>query len=170
MASRNELLEKLVNAVAIPRPIVSCPSIPVEIGGITLASALGANDAFGNVVVLQVPKYGVIYSATFWDLDYDGLQVDLEVFKRPITQVAWNGAWSVSDTEILDFVTKLAFVSFDSHTLSYTSELTNIGKAYTAPEGKFYIQAVARGASEIAIGLPKFQLQIISYDPDFIGG
>lgn len=146
--------------------VVSCPTDPVEILGITAADALDAGDAMGNFVKLRVPKSGIIYSATFWDMDDEGTQVDLEIFKQEITQIASDGAWAPPDVELLRFVTELAFVSFDDHGGARTSELTNIGKAYTAPEGYFWIQAVTRSTPTIAAGnMPKFQLQIIPGDP-----
>lgn len=147
---------------------VSCPSYPAEIPGITAADALDADDCLGTIITLNVPKSGVIYSATFWDLDDEGTQVDLEIFKHIITQIASDAAWSPSDEDMLHFITELAFFSFSDHINSQTSELTNIGKAYTAPEGKFYIQAVCRGTPTIAAGnMPRIQLQIIPDDPDW---
>lgn len=168
MASEIELLKEIKTLIFTPKIIVSCPAEPIMIPGITAADAFDANDAMGTIVIVQVPKSGVIYSATFYDLDYEGTQVDLEIFKRNITQVASDAAWTCSDTDIMNFVTELQFYAFDSHTACYTSESKNFGKAYNAPEGKFYIQAVTRSTPTIVAGAsPKFQLQIQSFDPLF---
>lgn len=165
-----ELLESIESLVFAPKTIVSCPATPVEIPGIAAADAFEANDVFGTLVELDVPKSGVIISATFWDLDDESTQIDLEIFKRKITQTASDAAWAPSDTDLLHFVTELAFVIGDDHINSYTFDLTNIGKAYTAPEGKFWIQAVCRSTPTIAAGsMPRFQLQIQSFDPKFEG-
>lgn len=162
-----EDVEKAVKEIATTQ-IVSCPLTPVEIPGITAADELDANDAMGTLVTLLVPKRGVIVSATFYDLDYKGTQVDLEIFNHSITQVANDAAWSLGDIDVLSFLTEINFFAFDGHTACYTSEVKNIGKAYTAPEGKFYIQAVTRSTLTIAAGsMPRFQLQIQSFDPDF---
>lgn len=148
--------------------VVSCPLYPVEIPGIVAANALDANDAFGTIVTLYVPYSGIIYSATFWDLDDEGTQVDLEIFKHSITQIASDAAWAPTDIDMLSFITELSFAAFDDQINSQTSELTVIGKAYAAPEGKFYIQAVCRGTPTIAAGAsPRFQLQIIPDDPEW---
>ncbi len=150
--------------------IVSCPDEPVMITGITAADAFDAGDVMGNFTKVKVPKLGIIYSATFWDLDDEGTQVDLELFKHVITQTASDAAWSPTDADMLGFVTEIPFVSFDDHINSQTAEVNNIGKAYTAPEGFLWVQAVCRGTPNIAAGSsPRFQLQIISYDPTWRG-
>ncbi len=148
--------------------IVSCPRIPLSIPGIVAANALDANDCFGTVFEIFVPHSGIIYSATLWDLDDEGSQVDLEIFKQDITHTASDAVWSPTDTDMLAFVAELAFVSFDDHINSRTSELTNIGKAYTAPSGRFYIQAVTRSTPNIAAGsMPRVQLHILPDDPNW---
>jgi len=159
------------NLILRTRPldtIISVPEYPIEIPGITPADALDIGDCMGLLIPLTVPKRGIIYSATLWDLDDEGLQIDLEVFKEPIVQIANDAPWSPTDTDMLKFVTEIAFFAFDDHINSQTSEVKNIGKAYTAPDGKFWIQAVARGASNIAAGSsPRFQLHILPLDPDW---
>jgi len=160
-----ELLKEIKKQTSSQNSVVCCPGNPIVIDGITAADALDANDAMGKITKLAVPKAGIIYSATLWDPDDEGLEIDLEIFKAEITQIANDAAWALSDQDSLAFVTELAFAAFDDHGTSQTSELTNIGKAYTAPAGYFYIQAVARGAHNIAAGSsPRFQLQIIPVD------
>jgi len=167
----DENAEQIMGAVdQLLGVIVSCPDEPVMITGITAADILDANDVFGNFTKVKVPKLGIIYSATFWDLDDEGTQVDLELFKHVITQTASDAAWDPSDSNMLSFVTEIPFVSFDDHISSRTAEVNNIGKAYTAPEGFLWVQAVCRGTPTIAAGSsPRFQLQIISYDPTWRG-
>ena len=148
--------------------IYSCPELPIEIPGITPADALDANDCMGVQFPLKVPKRGIIYSATMWDLDDEGLQVDLEIFKEPIVQAANDAAFAPTDQDIMGFVTELNFVAFDDHGSCQTSEIKNIGKAYTAPKGIFWIQAVTRGAHNIAqAAMPRIQLHILPLDPDW---
>lgn len=169
MPTTLESIEEAIKAQTIGK-IISCPDNPIDIPGIAAADALDAGDAFGTIFTIKVPKSGIIYSATFWDLDDEGSQVDLEIFKTSFTQIASDAAWTPSDGDMLSFVTELAFVGFDDHINNQTSSLTNIGMAYTAPGGKLYIQAVCRGTPTIAAGSsPRVQLQIISYDPDWVG-
>lgn len=168
MNSLNELLEQIKSLTSRGR-VVSCPRFPMMIPGIVAADAFDADDCFGTVATIDVPPSGILYSATFFDLDDEGTQVDLEVFKEPIAQVASDAAFAPSDAEILTLVTELNFTTFDDHGGARTSEITNIGKAYTSPNGKLYIQAVTRSISTIAAGnMPHFQLQILSDDPEWI--
>ncbi len=166
MSSTLELLEEIKNLVSRPKT-VCCPATPFEILGITAGAALSASgDALGLVMKIAVPPSGVIYSATFFDLDDEGSQVDLEIFKRSIADVAWDAPFAPSDTEILNFITELNFFAFDDHGSCQTSEIKNIGKAYTVPNGFLYIQAVTRATPNIAAGnMPRIQLQILSDDP-----
>lgn len=150
--------------------IVACPLYPVMIPGITAADELDAYDCMGTVVEVLVPKRGILVSASFFDLDDENTQVNLHVFKQSITQIASDAAWAPSDEDMLKRITRLAFFSFDDNINSRAAEINNIGKAYVAPEGKFYIQAqVGATAQTIAAGAsPRFQLQIQSFDPDFV--
>ena len=160
---------KIENIIKTEQKVVSCPVHPVEIPGIA-AVAEGAADCLGAVFEIKVPKSGIIYSATYWDLDYEGTQVNLHIFKSLITKTGDNNPWAPSDFDILELVTRLAFVAFDNHTNSYTSELTNIGVGYNAPEGKLIIQAECAAICTIAAGKsPRVQLQILSDDPDWEG-
>ena len=149
--------------------IVACPEYPVQIQGITAADAFDAGDAFGTITVVNVPKAGILYSATFWDLDDEKTQVDLEVFRGTITQIASDDAWELPVIDLTKFVTEIAFAGFDDHIHCATSEVNDIGKAYEAPGGMFYIQAVCRATPTIASNgvRPYFQLFIISFDPDW---
>ena len=145
--------------------IVVCPAIPIAVPGIG-AGAHAAGDCLGTIRRIRVPKRGIIYSATFWDLDDEGSQVDLEIFRYKITQIADDAAWAPSDADMEHFVAELAFVAFDDHINNQTSDITNIGKAYVAPEGLLYVQAVCRGTPTI-VTAPLIQLQILSGDPDW---
>lgn len=164
-----DILDRLLDHIAVRTRVVSCPMMPIMIPGITTGVAYEAGDAMGSVFEVEVPVSGIIYSATFWDLDDEGLQTDFEIFRHPIAATTDNAQWAVTDSDILYFITEFAFFSFDDHATSQTSELKNIGKAYSVAGGKFYIQTVARGVQDIAAGQqPRFQLQILSDDPNWV--
>ena len=167
MGANLESLEKAIREL-LTTNIVSCPFEPVAIPGSSSSGAYIANDAMGRLVQVKVPKRGVIVSATLFDLDYEKKQIDLEIFKYSITQVTSEDAWTCSDADMVKFVVAIAFAGFDDHAVNATSEVNNIGKAYTAPLGILWVQAVTRGAPTIAVGSePRFQLQIQSFDPTF---
>ena len=156
-----EVIEALGKAT-----IVSCPLEPMAIPGIG-AGAEGALDAMGTLFTIPVPKRGEIRSATYYDLDFEGTAVNLYLFRHQPTAIADNAAWTLSDGDAPKLVAKLAFAGFDTHsTTCYTSEINSIGKAYTAPEGKFWIQASCVAICTIAVA-PKFQIQILSFDKNF---
>ncbi len=168
MPANFEDIEQAIKAIG-KTTIVNCPLEPIvipEVGTNTYTTL----DTFGKIVKLKVPQRGEIRSAIYYDLDYEGLQVNLHIFRRSVTQIAPEDAWAPSDADILDLVTTLSFVSYVNHSNSYTFELTNIGKAYTAPKGFFWIQAQCVGAQDMASAevYPRFQLQIQSFDPNFV--
>ena len=164
MPANLESVEEAIKTIGTTT-IVACPKVPAIIPGIG-AGAEGALDAMGTLFSIKVPKRGVIVSATYFDLDDEGTQVNLYLFSREVTAIADNDAWTCSDSDILYQIAKLAFVSFNDQTVAQTSELTNIGKAYTAPEGKLWIQSQCVSICTIATA-PGIQLQIQSFDPDF---
>jgi len=162
-----EDLEEAIRGIKTSR-IVSCPTQFMEIPGID-GDAHAQHECVGLVAELSVPKSGEIISATLFDPSYQKIQLDLEIFKQPITEIADNAAWAPSDIDMVNFVTELVFSSYDDHINSLTWEILNIGKAYTAPLGKFWIKAVTRGAPTYAAGAkPRFQIQILSLDPAFV--
>ncbi len=167
MPANFESIEEAIKAIQTAK-IVTCPLLPAQVGGVS-ANTFTAGDAFGLLMVIQVPKRGEIISATFYDLDNEGSQMDMEIFNKKPAQIASEAAWTLSSADNPKFVTELSFVAFDDHTATQTSELTNIGKAYIAPEGKFLIQMVCRGTPDMASVAvnPMLQLQILSYDSDF---
>lgn len=147
--------------------IVSCPIVPVQVPGV-VAAAYTANDCVGTVLKLAVPKRGIIVSASFWDLSDLNVQYDLEIFNRSITVAGDNAAWSPSDDDMLKWIDEIPFFTNEDQINSRSYSVRNWGKAYTAPEGFFYIQVLDRSAGTIvAANLPKLQLQIQSYDSSF---
>lgn len=164
--NNNQLLEEISKRFS--GKVVSCPLIPAEIPGITAADEVDAGDAMGTLLEIDVPKSGVIYSATYYSLDDDAAQTDFAVFKYKPKQATHDAAWTLGVADVVLLVTELSFVAFDDHAVTQTSELTNIGTAYRAPEGKLWLQAITRAAVTIAANLmPRVQLQILSDEPDF---
>ena len=160
-----EDIEQAVKALGTTT-IVNCPLFPMPIPGIG-AGEEGALDALGAQFTLKVPKRGVIVSATYYDPDFEGTQVNIHLFNRKATAIADNAAWTLSDGDAPYLVKTLEFVSYVTHAATvYIFDLTNIGKAYVAPEGKFWVQAQCVAICTIATA-PFFQLQIQSFDPEF---
>jgi len=167
MSANLEDVQEAIKAIQTTT-IVSCPIEPLAVTGVS-ANTFTAGDAFGLLMEIKVPKRGVIVSATFFNRDDENSQFDLEIFRHKPGQVASEAAWTLSAGDNPYFVHELAFVDNDDHTATRTSKLTNIGVAYTAPDGAFWIQMVCRGTPDMAsVDVnPMVQLQIQSFDPDF---
>ena len=164
-----EILESLKAIVTTRNRIVTCPIEPVEIPGITAANALEIGDCMGTPFKIQVPKSGIIISSLMLDLDDEGVEINLELFKDDITVIGDDNAWAPTDADLLHFVAEIAFASFDDHINNQTSEVKRIDKAYSIKDGVFTIQAVTRGEPNIAAGsMPKVQLHILSTDYTFV--
>jgi len=167
MVATQESIEQALKAIRTTS-IVSCPIRPIAIPGIG-AGAEDALDAMGTLFELRVPKKGILLSATYFDLDDEGTNVYLHLFNHPVTAIADNAAWTCSDTDVLNQIARLTFDTFSDNDVNQMAEIKNIGKGYTAPEGKLWIQAECVSICTIAIA-PRVQLQILSYDPDFTEG
>ncbi len=168
MGANFETIEAVLKTLGTTT-IVSCPLLPTVITGSDAATALESGDTLGTVFEIVVPKRGVIISGTLFDFDNKGIQTDLAIFKKRIADVAVDAAYAPTDAEGLHFITLLKFVSPDAQGANFqTFELTNIGKAYSVPNGVFYIQAITRGTPTVTAGSPyKVKLQIQSFDPTF---
>ena len=131
---------------------------------IATGAAYAANDAIGGMQEIDVPVSGVIQSANYWDRDDEGLQVDIAICsERFATSIADNAAFSLLDEDTLKVIHVISFSSFTDFINGQMSSVVSIGKAYYAPSGKLYIQAIARGALNIAAGSePMFQLNILA--------
>ena len=119
--------------------VVSCPIDPVEIPGIGTA-IYAAGDCLGGISRIKVPRKGIIQGGTFWDLDDEGKQVDLEIFKSQetgIKEIGDNAAWAPSDVDLFSFLTEMQFFDWDDHINNQSSEVMNFGKYYTFPTGLF---------------------------------
>jgi hypothetical protein len=134
--------------------------------GIVTGAAYADLDALGLSFFFDVPKSGIIISANYFDLDDEGLQVDLWLLREEPTLQTDNGAMVFQDGDILKVIKRLQFTAFGDANLCQTSELDNIGRAYSAPSRRIWAQAQARGALNIAVlNMPMFSLTILP-DPD----
>lgn len=148
--------------------VVSCPVRPITIPGIGTGAIYAADESLGTVFQIKVPKQGVFQSATFFDMDDEGSQVDFAIFKSPITATTDNSAFAPTDADLLEMIALLQFATSNDLGTGRVAELVNIGKAYSTPDGIIYVQAITRSTPTIAAAnLPLFQIQILSGDPNF---
>lgn len=162
-----------IEAVRIDGPVIALGRLyrvpPFEIPGIAAADALDANDAFGSVFALAVPKAGAIVQAVFHDVDAEGINKELWLFlSDPTTRMAASdAAFSVNDLDNHALAGRP--ITFD------TWKDASAGKAgtpsvdlpwwYVAPLGVLWCQFKTTGTDNIAAGsMPKLSLLIERYD------
>ena len=137
---------------------------PISPIGIVTGAAYADLDAMGTIAFrLKVPKSGIIQSAIYYDLDDEGLQVDLWLLdERPDAQTD-NAALAHSDADLLKVIDVIQFAGFRDAANGQVSPQDGLGIAYVAPSGWLYMQLQARGALNIAAGaLPTFKFTILS--------
>ena len=131
--------------------------------GIATGAAYADLDALGTHFSFEVPKSGIIQSAIYFDLDDEGLQVDLWLMADAPAVQTDNSAIAFIDHDLIKVVGRLQFIAFGDAANGQFSSLTNIGLAYVRPNKRMYAQCQARGALNIAAGnLPMFRLTILS--------
>lgn len=130
------------------------------IPGIGAAAAYAAGDAFGDKFILLVPPEGTISNIVFLDLDDEGIQKDLVLFREDFTATADNAAFAVSDDDLgncIGIVTVNVFYNFSNNQVGIGTPAF----AYRAPSGRLFCQFVTQGADNIAAGSePKFFLVV----------
>ncbi len=137
----------------------------IKIPGIAVAAAYADGDVMGVQFSIMVPESGIIQSANLYDVDDEGLQVDLVIHRAPWTTViADNAAMDLADEDLVKVIYVIAFTSatFVDFTNGQVALVPSIGKAYKAKEGKLYVTARARGALNIAAGKePRIQIDFL---------
>ena len=131
--------------------------------GIVTGAAYADLDAIGVAWSFDVPRSGVIVSANYYDLDDEGLQVDLWLLRDAPTLQTDNSALTFLDGDIVKVTDVLQFTAFRDAANCQVSNLNNIGRAYVMPGRKMWAQLQARGALNIAaLNLPAFALTILA--------
>jgi hypothetical protein len=131
--------------------------------GIVTGAAYTALDAMGTVFSFDVPASGVIQSANYFDLDDEGLQVDLWLLSARPTLQTDNGALTFSDGDMLSVIKVISFTTFHDAANCQSSEVDNIGRAFVLPARKMWAQVQAQGVQNIAANnIPAFSLTILA--------
>lgn len=131
----------------------------VQVPGIGTGAAYADGDAFGGLItfpeVFRAEKRsGVIVAVLLFDLDDEGLALDMPLFARPITPTADNGPFALSDDGLLACrgavaIPTAAFWNWGSNQLAVVKD---VGLWVQSDDTNLYTQLVARGALNIAAG------------------
>lgn len=139
----------------------------VQIPGIGTGSAYADGDAFGTLItwhnVLRAEKpSGTIVGALLFDLDDEGLQVDVPLFTQGITVTADNSAFAPSDADLLFCRAIVPITEFYNWGSNQFGQYTGSPKWLRADGPNLYTQCVIRGAANIAAGaLPWLALVVV---------
>lgn len=139
------------------------PTSVVTPTGITTGAAYADKDAIGTTAMeFTVPQTGIIETANYYDLDDEGLQVDLWLFTAAPAAQTDNSAFTLTDAELQTCVGVIEFTSFADATNGQFSQRKGLGLGYYSNGGTLYGQLQARGALNIASSnLPGFRLLVI---------
>ena len=140
------------------------PTTVFSLTGAGGATQYADKDAIGTTAIsVRVPTFGVIETALFFDLDDEGLQVDLWLFTAQPSAQTDNSQFSLTDAEVQTVIDVIPFTTFQDAKNGQVSIVRSIGTAYWAPSGTIYAQAQSRGAPTISTAaIPAFQLHILT--------
>ena len=131
------------------------------IPGIGTGAAYASGDAFGTSFSLSLPARGTISVVLFLDYDNEGLNKELVLFSRPVTETADNAAFAVSDAGLrftVGVVSVEQWYGFANNQIG----IANPALSYSGAEGGLYGQWVTRGADNIAAGaIPEFVVVVV---------
>ena len=142
---------------------------PFVIPGVGAAAAYAAADQFG--ILFQIPAFqrGIIRELRFHDLDNEGIDKELILFRRSVTLAADNAAFTLGDVDnlaIIGFFTISTWVVLGS--TSQIGHSQNVPAQYDLGDGNTTIWGAFRtkGTDNIALGSePQLSLVIERMGP-----
>lgn len=145
--------------------LVAVYSTPyIDIPGIGTGSAYASGDAFGGKFKIGLPNSGIIETAIMLDLDDEGIQTELWLFREDFTATTDNAAFAVSDHDLSLLEAVIGITQFANAANNQVGINNGLGLPYQAPHKQLWCQCVTRGAPNIAANnIPKVALRIIKY-------
>ena len=125
---------------------------PITVPGIVAAVAYAANDQMGSVFSFPVPIHGSILEARFHDLDDEGLNKELWLFKATPTLAADNAAFSIADADNLQVVAVFLFSTWRHGVNNQVGLTSNTPANYVTAAGRLYGAVKTLGVDNIAAG------------------
>lgn len=174
IGERDPLPVQLYDPLGVGLPPLRGRTITVKrvVPGIVTGAAYADADAIGTLIefpnLLTLNPYtntysGMLHSALYFDLDDEGLQVDLHLFGRRITDGTDNSAYAPTDADVRAYLGTVSFTAFFNLGANQVSVVTGIGLPLVSTSSSVFGQAVARGALNIAAeNLPEFSLTVLA--------
>ena len=113
--------------------------------------AYTADDAFGGKGRLNVPPVGTITQVLFYDLDDEGIPLDVVLFESDFTATADDAAFAVSDDDAKKCIGVVSISSFlNCGTFQIGQSFPTL--SYSVLSGVIFYQCIIRGAPTVAAG------------------
>ena len=161
MPANLELVEEAIKALRLGEVF---STLYTEISGIGTGSIYASGEAFGGKFTITVPKKGVIETVMMLDLDDEGIETELWLFREDFTATADNAAFAVTDADLLKLEVVIGITKFANASINQVGINNGLALPFLAPAGKFWVQCVTRGTPNIAAGnIPLVALRGIKY-------
>ena len=136
---------------------------PTPVPGVGAAVLYTANDAFGILHRVQVPKSGIIQSVRFYDKDDEGLNMELLLFRELPGAQTDNAAIAVADIDLPLIEASILIDTWRDLLDNQVGIEDALDIAYTAPNGELWAQWVSRGGPTIAAAaMPEWGMTILA--------
>ena len=141
-------------------------AVTKQVPGIATGAAYADGEALGTLIAFNdllrpSKRSGRLEAALYYDLDDEGLQVDLHFFSRSITSGTDNSAYNPSDVDMQAYLGTVSFMSFYNLGSNQLSSVYSIDMPLVSDSTTVYAQAVARGALNIAAdNIPVFKILV----------
>ena len=113
------------------------------------SAAYASGDTVGQQIAIPLPpgaRSGVIVRAVLMDRAKQVTATDLEFFRRPVTQIADNAAFTISDMDHPAHLGTVSLSTFQSYNAEASATLLNVGFEFSLWEGDVLtVQLVTRG-------------------------
>lgn len=132
----------------------------LEIPGIGTGAAYATGEAFGTKFKIAIPEKGIIDTVIMLDLDDEGIETELWLFRENFTATTDNNAFAISDIDLLNLECVIGITNFANAANNQVGINNGLGLAYSAPNGVLWCQCVTRGTPNIAaLNIPRVALR-----------
>jgi hypothetical protein len=139
----------------------------VEVPGVGAAAIYASGDAFGTLIkfsdVFRAGKNsGTIVKAIFYDLDDEGVAIDMPLYSQPITITADNSANAATDQDSLSCVGVVQIGTFFDLGGQQIGQADNLPMWVQSTGVDLWTQLIVRGSPTIAAGsVPSVSLTVV---------
>ncbi len=160
----------------VPKVQIDQPQLPpvqgqtllrlYDVPGIGTGAVYDAGEAFGTPFTLHSlfggKISGTIVGVVLFDLDDEGIQVDLPIFTQSLAGTTDNNAFAPTDTELLTCRAVFPITEFYNWSVNQFGQYVGTPKWIVLEGPNAYTQLVVQGAPNIAAGaLPRLAITTV---------